>query len=250
MRKVVEIADSVQIMEDEGLKIKNPIIIQGFPSVGMVGTIAGEFLARKALRMKEVGHIKSREIMPITLIEEGIPRRPIRIFRKDNLLVLVSDIVTTVELIHPLVEAIVDWAEAKEAEKIITLGAFLSKGEEKGRKVYGIGTTPQMVAELKKVNANLFRLGAVAGLHGILLVECTERDIPAIGLFSEARFRYPDPEAAAEVLKTLGKLINRDINVEPLFEMAEETKQRMRRLLEKYRQAMGEVHKEKRLMYG
>lgn len=251
-QKVVEIADSLQIMEEEGLEIENPIIIEGFPSVGMVGTISAEFLARRAMDMEEVGHIKSRDIIPISLIEKGIPRRPIRIFRKENLLVLASDIVIKPKLVYPLAEVIVDWAKSKDAQKIISLGAFLRKGKEKGekRKVYGIGTNQQMINEIKEANANLFNLGAVAGLPGILLVECTERNVPAIGLFSEARFNYPDPEAAAEVLKVLSKITKKEINVDPLFEMAEKTKKRMSKLLKKYKKAMGNVHKEKKLLYG
>ena len=76
----------VTIVDLKFEKISNPIVVEGFPSVGLVGAIATEYLATK-LNMELVGFIKSKKLPPIALIKDGTPIAPIRIYSKKNLVV-------------------------------------------------------------------------------------------------------------------------------------------------------------------
>lgn len=61
----------VEIVEKEFVRLKNPTIIEGFPSVGLVGAIATEYIAGE-LRMKEIGFITSRFLPPVILVKDGV----------------------------------------------------------------------------------------------------------------------------------------------------------------------------------
>lgn len=252
MRRVAEIASTVQIIEKETVRAKSPIIVIGFPSIGMVGSIAAEFLSRKALEMKEIGHIKSTDLLPVVLVDKGVPRRPIRILEKGNLMVIASELVVPPDLIPFLAEAVVDWSEDLKAKRIITIGAFADEKLKVNKvpHVFGVGATQADLSLLKNVNVDIFKIGAIADLPGLILVECAERKFPCIGLFARAQYKLPDPAAAAEVLKVLNRILGLDVDVQPLFEMAKEAEEKLEKILEKYRTSLSKVDQEKRLLYG
>ncbi|MBU4454083.1 MAG: PAC2 family protein, partial [Euryarchaeota archaeon] len=63
----------------EPLKSKNPIIIEGFPGIGLVGNIACQHIIEE-LGMKYVGSIDSRYFPPLAVLFNGIVYMPVRIY--------------------------------------------------------------------------------------------------------------------------------------------------------------------------
>ena len=59
--------------------IKNPIILEGFPGFGLVGTITTEYLV-KELKAKPVGYIELPDIKPMAAIHDGELVRPIGLY--------------------------------------------------------------------------------------------------------------------------------------------------------------------------
>ena len=72
-------------------KVKNPTIIQGFPSFGLVSTIAVKFLVDH-LDVEEIGYIESEHISPLTAIHESRIVSPITLFynKKFNVVIVQS----------------------------------------------------------------------------------------------------------------------------------------------------------------
>ena len=70
-------------------KPKNPVIIEGFPGFGLVGTIATEFLM-KHLDAKPIGCIRMEEVPPVIAIHDSVAIEPMGIFysKKKNLVIL------------------------------------------------------------------------------------------------------------------------------------------------------------------
>src|SRR3989338_4185611 len=70
-------------------KPKNPIIIEGFPGFGLVGTIATEFLI-KHLDAEPIGLIRLDEVAPTIAVHKGEPVEPLGIFyaKKENIIIL------------------------------------------------------------------------------------------------------------------------------------------------------------------
>jgi uncharacterized protein len=71
------------------VKPKNPVIIEGFPGFGLVGTISTEFLI-KHLDAKKIGHIRLDEVPPVVAVHDSEAIEPLGIFyaKKKNLIIL------------------------------------------------------------------------------------------------------------------------------------------------------------------
>ncbi|MFH1056986.1 MAG: proteasome assembly chaperone family protein, partial [Candidatus Micrarchaeota archaeon] len=65
----------VEIKEIEKISLKNPIVIEGFPGIGMIGPIGASFLAGRPC-MKLVGSISSSHFPPIAAIHDYRPVSP------------------------------------------------------------------------------------------------------------------------------------------------------------------------------
>ena len=72
-------------------KPKNPTIVLGFPSMGLVSTIATKFLIDH-LDVEEIGHLESESILPLTAIHKSKIVNPITLYynKKYNLIVVQS----------------------------------------------------------------------------------------------------------------------------------------------------------------
>ena len=64
--------------------------------------------------------------------------------------------------------------------------------------------------------------GNVNGLSGTLLTRSSAKEISASCLFAEVLNQYPDPRAAASVVDVLNRILNINVNAEPLLKEAEE----------------------------
>ena len=70
-------------------KPKNPIIIEGFPGLGLIGTIVTEYLI-KHLNAKPIGYMASKQIPPMIAIHESKVIQPLEIFyaKQKNIVIL------------------------------------------------------------------------------------------------------------------------------------------------------------------
>ena len=65
------------------LKSKNPILIEGFPGIGLVGNIASQHMIEE-LNMEYIGSIDSRYFPSIAVLYEGLINMPVRIYEKEE----------------------------------------------------------------------------------------------------------------------------------------------------------------------
>lgn len=229
----------VKIIETRFEKLNNPTVIEGFPSVGLVGAIATEYLTSK-LNMDMIGYMKSPKFPPITLIKDGIPTSPIRMYAKNNLVVFVSDTAVPPHLVSEVAMAIINWVEKHQAKQIVSIGGISHSAREKGvlPEVYGVATTKKLMEKIKKNNLQTIHMGFLTGVYGVLMMECVERGIPGYGFLADAHYEYPDPAAAAAALTAMAKVLKMKIDVKPLIETSEKIEARMSALMEQTKNAM------------
>ncbi len=230
----------VEIVEKEFVKLKEPIIIEGFPSVGLVGAIATEYLANK-MEMKEIGFIKSDGFPPITLVKEGIPKSPIRLYANEEFVVIVSDTAVPQPLSYEVARVIAEWAQQHSAKKVISLGGIAhEEREEIEPKVYSVSPMEKKLKELKKKKVEPVKLGFLTGVFGLLLMECYEKNIPSYGFLADAHLEYPDAGAAAKALDVLTDDLGIKLDVKPLRETSDKIEEKMSKLMEQTRRTLGE----------
>jgi uncharacterized protein len=241
----------VKIVETADFDLKKPILIEGFPGIGLVGTIASSYIVEK-LNMDLLGHITSEKFPPIAAVHNKVPLHPARIYKsqKNNLLVLFSEFIIPLQSIHDLSERILDWCIEKEVKEIISLGGIVVKDQEDV--VFGIASTPKLVEQLEANGIKTIKEGATTGVSGVLLADCCSRGFPALSLLADSKPEFLDPKAAALVIESLKKLINIKISTEELIAESANVEGRMKELMLKARDAHSDYKKVEEIgpMYG
>src|SRR5574344_916767 len=71
--------DELVFHDYNGMQLKNAVAIIGFPSLGLVSSIATGFLARE-LKLELIGAISSPSFPPYAIIQNGRPMPPVRFY--------------------------------------------------------------------------------------------------------------------------------------------------------------------------
>ena len=86
----------IRIYEFKRIDLKGATIIDGFPSVGLVSSIAANYLI-KVLNMEQVGIMDSESFPTVSLIRDARPLSPVRIYagekgrRGDQIVAFISE---------------------------------------------------------------------------------------------------------------------------------------------------------------
>ncbi|MBI2445360.1 proteasome assembly chaperone family protein [Candidatus Micrarchaeota archaeon] len=239
----------VVIRETKKIPLKKPVIIEGFPGIGMVGNICASYLAEK-LKMELVGSMHSPHFPPISAIHDYKPVSPARIYasRKHNLLVLFSEFVIPAETVYGLSNAILDLAKAKKASALYSLAAIAQP--EPNDTIYGVASTDRMSAQLKRNGVELIREGATQGVSGVLIAECAARNVDAANLLVQSAAPL-DPRASARLLEKLAVMLKLPLDTKDLLKQGDAVETRVRESMEKMKDLHADYKKfEQNPMYG
>lgn len=202
----------VEIIKTLDIETRSPLIIAGFPGIGLVGSIATSFFVEKN-NFKMMGYVSSNEFAPLAAIHNYCPLPPVRMYysKEKNMIVLISEIMVPVSVSHELAQKILDFAKEFGSEKIITLGGISLK--ESVNSVYLVGNNKKEVDELllKKIGKGI-KEGATAGVSGTLLALGSMTGYSVIAVLAEADPDFIDPKAASNALQVLSKIINIPVN--------------------------------------
>jgi uncharacterized protein len=212
-------------------KPKNPIIVEGFPGFGLVGTIATEFLVRHT-DAKEIGRIRVQELPPVVAVHSGAAIEPIGIFysKKYNLLIIYA--LSSVQgLEWQLADAIVEIAKDLKAKEIISLEGVGSQAAIKESRTFYMSTNKKFKA---MGSIQPLKEGIIMGVTGALLLQ---KDLNVTSLFAETHSALPDSRAAAKIIRALDQYLGLKVDYEPLLEKAKEFEDKIQGLVEKARVA-------------
>ncbi len=229
--------EDIQIIEYKDVDLSNSMLIEAFPTVGLVGSIAGHFII-DALKLEEIGAITSRYFMPAAVIHDGNPSPPVRIYAGkkhcgpdgvcEQIVVIISEFMPSADIIKPLADKILSWAQKKKCDLLVTLEGTHTANSKKP-KTYGIGSTEKMKKVLKTFDIEETKEGMITGVTGVLLYEGARLKRDVLCLLAEAHASYPDSRAAGLLVETLDKMLpGIKIDVEPLYKEADEIEQKIR----------------------
>ncbi|PIO00309.1 hypothetical protein COT72_01230 [archaeon CG10_big_fil_rev_8_21_14_0_10_43_11] len=228
-------------------KTKAPIIIEGFPGVGLVGSIASKYLTQK-LDAKQIGHIESPHLPPLSFIQDGDVYNPIRIYDvpSKGWVIISSEFPVPATLIHDVGEAIVKWAKEINASRIVCLEGINSPNIAEEPRVFGIDANikTKLPSGLEPV-----KTGYILGVSAAIMLACKYKKIKALCLMAESHSNYPDGLAAVALIKKLGSLFKVNVDVKPLVAEAEEFEKKIKDLIGKAKEVKHESD-ESRNMYG
>lgn len=221
--------ENVKIVTQE-ISLENPIIVEGFPGIGLVGNIAGQHLIDE-LKMEYIGSIESKYFPPIAVLFNGLINMPVRVYesKEFNMLTVISDIPIHPTISYEVSKVLINWAQTVNVKELISIAGIATMSAE--NKVFGAATNSAMLEKIKD-HVEIFQVGTISGISGSVMTECYMRNIPAISLLGETNSPNPDPRAAASVIKILNNIYNLSINTDNLMEQAEQIELELQKLAE------------------
>ncbi|HHN81474.1 MAG TPA: proteasome assembly chaperone family protein [Methanomicrobia archaeon] len=209
----------IDIIVQKDVSFKNPIVIEGFPGVGLVGHIAATYLVNE-LEVPEIGYIRTDMLPQISMVFGGKVLPPVRIYGNEGLIVFVSDLAFPDNKTFYMADSLGSFMKDLGVSMSISLAGIGSNSPSGA--VYGVGSNDEMLQTLKDNNVEVLPMGSISGGSGALLLECYRQSIPSLALLAETYGNRPDPRSASDLLDIIGRLIDRKINTESLIKEAEQ----------------------------
>ena len=163
------------------LKLESRYLIYGFTSVGITSASATESKIHTS-KFEVAGIIDSDICPPISIIKDGKPNYPTRIFVNEDLKVGVFLSYLTLERsLHRVVaKTMLKWAKKHKIRLIVSSVAI--KSSDGNEKMMAVGSTDSAREKMKEVGVDVLEHGTVPGIPGMLVNEgsMTERDVLVI----------------------------------------------------------------------
>jgi uncharacterized protein len=237
------VTEEVKIVERNQVP-SGATLIFGFPDVGLVGVIAASHLIDE-LSLSEVAYVDSELLPPLIVLHEGLPHSSIRILGDDKLLLAISEAPIPADIVYPVMNALMEWARSKNVKLMISLGGIPMQDRQDATelKAFAAASTPEALKIAQDKNVETLTEGYMIGPQAIMLQRAANAGTPALALLAQCFPNYPDPEAAAEVLKGLGKITGLKVNVAKLLEKGEEIRLRARDVMKRTQEEMSKMKK-------
>jgi uncharacterized protein len=227
--------DEIEIYELKKMDLRDAVVIDGFPSVGLVSSIVANYLIA-LLKLEYIAVMDSNLFPTVSLIRDSEPLGPARVYARPHLkdgdqqiVIFSTELQPSANLLRPIGTAIIEYAVKQRCKLVISAGGLIVEREEgepeenRGEiAVYGIGSTEAAQQLLMSADAEPFIEGVISGTAGVLLNEGKRRGVDVITLLAEARPDMADARAAALILAAIDQMIlHLNLNVEPLCKEAE-----------------------------
>lgn len=196
----------IRIKELRPVNLEGGYLIDGFPSVGFTSAIATESMIQTS-QFSLAGVIDSDSFPPMSLIKDGKPNYPTRIFVNDDLKVSVflSYLTLHESLYREVAKTMLKWAKKQKIKLIVSSMAVKSMDKIEG--IVAVGNTDSARERLKKSGLKILEYGTIPGIPGMLLNEgsITGQDVIVILFHSDGT--GPDFRSSAELCIGMSQLI-------------------------------------------
>ncbi len=224
---------SVEIVETAP-EVKNPILILAVPGAGLVSIIAADHLIKVA-DLKEVGKIDSPLFPPVIGVKDGVAMHTVRIYGGKGLYVVKAEVPLPIDPLLKLTISVLDWIARKRPKLAIVMGGVPEENRIKVEKpqVMAVFSSEEAKSLAKGMGGELMKEGYLSGYAAFFLREASRRGVPAAALMVQSFAAYPDPGAAAEVLKAIEPILGFDVDISQLEAESETIRLKLKELMAK-----------------
>ncbi|NLN09168.1 MAG: proteasome assembly chaperone family protein [Methanoculleus thermophilus] len=220
-------------------------VLIGFPGSGLVGSIALQYLVEQ-MEFEQIGSITSKYFPPVALMTRGVVNAPVRLYDKDHLTAIVSDVPIHPMICYEVANGIMNWLTQFDIREIVTIAGIITNEPEK--RVFGVATNRQILERVLD-ETTILPMGSISGIAASILMECKTRAIPGIGLLGET-VNTPDPRSSAATIDVLNKIYGLNLDIKPLLEQAVEIEAAMAQIAEQVQKTETAPRREQLPMYG
>lgn len=221
--------------------LQDPVLIEGLPGVGHVGTLVAEHLIEER-DGNPIRKLYSEHLPPqVTVDGDGVAElvsvdlHHVSVGGRD-LLVLTGDQQAASGIGHyRIAEGVLDIAEDLGVASVFGLGGVPTGELVEDRAVVGAAADESLVETLETVGVE-FREnepeGGIVGISGLLVGLGGRRGIEAACLMGETSGYLVDPKSAQAILEALQELLDFEIDFTQLEERADEMEEVVSRMQE------------------
>ncbi|MBT8242291.1 MAG: proteasome assembly chaperone family protein [Nitrosopumilus sp.] len=196
----------IKIRELKKINLENGYLIDGFPSIGFSSTIATESMIHTS--QFELGGVIDSESFPtISVVKDGKPNFPTRIFVNEDLKVgvFLSYLTLDQPLHRVTAKTMLSWAKKHSIKLIVSSVAI--KSPDGNEEVIGIGSTESARNTIKNAGLKVLDHGTIPGIPGMLLNEgrISDQDVIVIIFYTDGK--GPDFKSSAQLCMAMSKLI-------------------------------------------
>lgn len=194
------------IKELREFELEGGYLIDGFPSLGFSSVIATESMIHTS-SFKLAGVIDSDVFPPISLIKDGKPNFPTRIFVNDELKVaaFLSHLTLEESLHRQIAKKMLEWAQEQKISLIVS--SVPVKADENEGEIMAVGSTKSATKKIKESGIKNLKHGTVPGIPGILLNEGNLSNQDVIVILFPSDGTSPDFRSSARLCMIMSQLI-------------------------------------------
>ncbi|MDD5181628.1 MAG: PAC2 family protein [Candidatus Nanoarchaeia archaeon] len=230
-------ADKIEIKMNGAIP-KNAIIFEGFQGIGLVATLAAQYIA-DSTNARVIGHISSSSFPPMALLVKGEIKNPMVVYHfkrnGQNYLIFESELPIPHKLINDLAESIAEFAKKNKAKQIVCLEGIATAHPPSESNVFAFATSRVLD---KKIGTKIpiLQSGIIVGISAALMTHAKVLNVPSICLIAEAHAEFPDGLAAASIVKKVNMLYGLDIDVGDLEKESKKLEDQLMSVIEKAKQ--------------
>jgi len=228
-------------MKEEVLKKikKGPIVIEGFPGFGLIGSIVTEFLISH-LSCEKLDNHYFDDLPASAAIHDGKLIEPIGLYYNARFnIVIVHSIAAGTGVEWKAADFVLDICNKIKAKELISIEGVGSGQESKGRTFFYC-TESSRGEDLKNIGIKPLQEGIIMGVTSAILLK---NKIPVTCLFGEAESDMPDNNAAASIVEVLDKMFGLDVDSKPLKQSAKLFEEKFKQILQQMSVASDEKDK-------
>jgi len=183
--------EPVAIVEEEDIDLEGKVVIQGFPGMGLVGTIAAYHLVT-SLNLKQVGYLVGLDMPPIVVVHKSKPMSPVRIYSHEDFTVVISEIAIPTQTTYPLVKTLLEWYKEKKVKEVVVIGG-LGDPERlnlEELEVFGVPTNEDTRKFLESHEVKILDEGVLVGPLAVTLRESAASNISTYGILSKCFSKF------------------------------------------------------------
>jgi hypothetical protein len=212
-------------------ELKNPKLICGLPGSGYVGKLAIDYLIDK-LHAKQFGDIYSSSFPPqVSIQSDGtidLVKNSLYYCHTNgqDLVLLTGDAQpVSAQGEYALAEKVIELCKKMNVAEIFTLAAYITGKFSKIPKVYGTGTTTQIINEFSKHGISSLDKGNITGMNGIIIGIAKRSSIVGVCLLGETSGYVIDAKASQVILESLCKMLDIKFDMSELEKRAKDTEE-------------------------
>jgi len=234
-------------------RLRKPCLIVAWPGMGEVAFKAASYLIEE-LKAQEFAQIQPEEFFYLTgsVVQSGILETPLlpqgkfyywknpAIKRagvvRNDLIIFLSNAQPDLAKADSYAKIIIDLAKSLSVEMIVSFASMPQATDHTQDSHLWFAATDQKTKEiLSKHNFGVLEDGQISGMNGLFLGMAKKAGLKGFCLLGDIplyTIQIENPKASAAVLLGLGKILNIQINVQPLKEQAQAMENEINKLLD------------------